>query len=89
MKPNRVKDCLDQYRSALLLTEVLADKKRQEQIADTIEMYPVTVSHAKTRQEILAAKKAAACSCPYHRGGNMFGCSGNAQATDYQAVRGY
>jgi hypothetical protein len=55
MKRNAAKDCLNQYRSALLLTEVLAEKA--EQIADTLEAYPVTVSHARLRDEVLRERQ--------------------------------
>jgi hypothetical protein len=47
------KDVLDTYASTLLLTEILADKERQEQIADTVEQYPITKEHQALVDEVM------------------------------------
>jgi hypothetical protein len=58
-----------------MIDEILADRKKREQI----EALP---------KPLKAATKSS-CPCYCCRTNNMFGCSRNAGAADYQAVRGF
>ena len=72
----------------IIATEVLKMRQIYKDVLDNAAS-KLLLEQAREGKEADVVVAPVPCSCPFHLGGNRFGCSRNAGANDWQAVRGY